>query len=136
MASIQKISPCLWFDRNGEEAANFYTSIFPNSRVTGKSFYGEGAPLPAGTVLTVSFELAGQTFLALNGGPIYQFTEAVSMMINCDTQEEIDHYWSKLTEGGKEIQCGWLKDKFGLPWQVAPSMIVDMTLPPKNVSQD
>ncbi len=121
--SIQLITPFLWFDHRAEEAAAFYTSIFPNSSIGKVARYGEGAPLPKGTVMTVEFLLDGQKFLALNGGPIFQFTEAVSFVVNCQSQEEVDHYWEKLTAGGSEVQCGWLKDKFGLSWQVVPTLL-------------
>ena len=127
MAKIQRITPCLWFDRQAEEAVNFYTSVFPNSRTTAVSRYGEagrevhgGEP---GSVLTIAFELDGVAFTALNGGPHFRFNEAISLQVNCDTQQEIDHYWSRLAEGGdpQAQQCGWLKDRFGLSWQVVPS---------------
>jgi predicted 3-demethylubiquinone-9 3-methyltransferase (glyoxalase superfamily) len=123
---MQKISPFLWFDTNAEEAANFYTSIFKNSEITGVSRYGEGGPMPAGTAMVVTFELEGQHFMALNGGPHYTFNEAVSFMVHCETQDEIDHYWSKLGEGGQEIQCGWLKDKYGVTWQITPTVLGDL----------
>ena len=118
---MQKINPFLWFDTQAEEAANFYTSIFKNSKINRISRHGEGGPGPKGSVMVVSFELDGQEFVALNGGPMFKFTEAISFVVNCDTQEEVDHYWAKLTEGGQEIQCGWLKDKFGLSWQIVPT---------------
>jgi predicted 3-demethylubiquinone-9 3-methyltransferase (glyoxalase superfamily) len=124
----QRISPCLWFANEAEEAARFYTSIFKNSRITGITRYSSaGSEIhgqPAGSVMLVAFELDGQTFAALNGGPVFKFNEAVSLQINCDTQEEIDYYWEKLTAGGdpKAQQCGWLKDKYGLSWQVTPNM--------------
>ncbi len=127
MASIgQKITPCLWFDSQAEEAANFYVSIFKNSKIKGVSRYGEAGRevhgKPPGSVMVVEFELDGQTFVALNGGPHFKFNEAVSLQIHCETQDEIDHFWSRLTQdGGKEGQCGWLKDKYGLSWQVVPS---------------
>jgi predicted 3-demethylubiquinone-9 3-methyltransferase (glyoxalase superfamily) len=116
----QKITPFLWFDNNLEEAMNFYTSIFKNAKVGNISRYGEGAPVPAGTVMTATFEIEGQEFMGLNGGPLYKFTEAISFFVNCETQEEVDELWEKLTEGGQESQCGWLKDKFGLSWQIIP----------------
>lgn len=120
----QKIKPCLWFDTNAKEAAEFYTSVFKNSKMGKISYYGKNMPLPEGTVLTVSFKIAGQEFLGLNGGPIFKFTEAISFVVSCDTQKEIDYYWQKLTsDGGAESQCGWLKDKFGLSWQIVPSEI-------------
>jgi predicted 3-demethylubiquinone-9 3-methyltransferase (glyoxalase superfamily) len=118
---MQKITPCLWFDNQAEEAAHFYAGIFKNSKVGKITYYGDGAPRPKGTVLTVRFRIAGQDFLALNGGPQYKFTEAVSFMVNCKSQKELDRIWNKLCEGGSEVQCGWLKDKFGLSWQVVPA---------------
>ena len=114
------ITPCLWFDTDGEEAANFYTSLFPNSTIQNVSRYGEGGPRAAGTVMTVSFELDGLEFLALNGGPNYTFSEAVSFMVSCADQDEVDRYWEALSEGGEEGPCGWLKDRFGLSWQIVP----------------
>lgn len=122
----QKITPFLWFDTQAEDAANFYTSVFKNSKVGKVVRYGDAGPGPKGTVLTVSFQLDGQEFIALNGGPQFQFTEAVSFVINCASQEEVDHYWNKLTEGGQESQCGWLKDKFGLSWQVVPTILTEL----------
>jgi len=126
MVIMQKITPCLWFDTQGEEAANFYTSVFKNSRITDISRYGEAGPRPAGTVMTVAFELDGQPFVALNGGPEFTFNEAVSFQINCANQDEVDHYWNSLTEGGQEGPCGWLKDKFGLSWQVVPTALSEL----------
>ena len=117
----QRITPCLWFDTEGEEAANHYVSIFKNSRIVNTSHYGEGGPRPAGSVLTVLFELDGQQFTALNGGPEFKFTEAVSLQVSCESQDEVDEYWDKLVEGGEPSQCGWLKDKFGLSWQIVPT---------------
>ncbi len=117
---MPKITPNLWFDTQGLEAAEFYVSVFPNSNVTDITRYGEGAPVPAGTVLTVNFELDGQEYTAINGGPQFRFDEAISLLINCADQDEVDYYWEKLTEGGEESQCGWLKDKYGLSWQVCP----------------
>ena len=116
----QRITPCLWFDTQAEEAARFYASIFKNSRITAITHYAEDMPMPKGTVLTVRFELDGQEFLAMNGGPMFPFTEAISLMVECKDQKEIDVYWSRLLEGGSQAQCGWLKDKFGLSWQVVP----------------
>ncbi|MEU2183684.1 VOC family protein [Streptomyces thermolilacinus] len=125
----QKIKPFLWFDTEAEEAAAHYTAIFPDSRVVEVARYPEGAPRPAGMVMTVEFELAGQRYVALNGGPEFRFNEAVSLAVECEDQEEIDHYWSRLSEGGEEGPCGWLKDKYGLSWQVGPreldAMITD-----------
>jgi predicted 3-demethylubiquinone-9 3-methyltransferase (glyoxalase superfamily) len=117
------ITPCLWFDTDGEEAANFYTSLFPNSTILNVSRYGEGGPRAAGTVMTVSFELDGLEFLALNGGPNYTFSEAVSFMVSCADQDEVDRYWEALSEGGEEGPCGWLKDRFGLSWQIVPEAL-------------
>lgn len=125
MPTLQRIAPCLWFDTQAEEAADFYTSIFPNSRIVRTLRYGEAGHeihgKPAGSVLTVVFELDGQRFTALNGGPQFTFNEAVSLEIGCATQEEVDYYWEKLTDGGEESACGWLKDRFGLSWQVNPT---------------
>ncbi|GAA1884204.1 VOC family protein [Streptomyces durmitorensis] len=118
---MPRITPTLWFDTQGEDAATFYVSVFPNSKITDVAHYGEAGPRPAGTVMTVEFELDGQPYLALNGGPEFTFDEAVSLTIDCADQEEVDHYWTKLSEGGQEGPCGWLKDKFGLSWQVAPA---------------
>lgn len=119
---MQEITTFLWFDNQAEEAVNFYISIFPNSKVLNSSRYGEGAPMPKGTVMTMSFQIASQKFVALNGGPIYKFTPAISLSVACKDQKEIDDYWEKLTSGGgKPVQCGWLEDKFGLSWQVVPA---------------
>jgi predicted 3-demethylubiquinone-9 3-methyltransferase (glyoxalase superfamily) len=127
MASAQKICTCLWFDTQAEEAAKFYVSLLPNSRITGISRYGKGARTPEGTVLVVTFELAGTEFMALNGGPLFKFSEASSMVVHCDSQAEIDRLWSALlAEGGKEQQCGWLKDRYGLPWQIVPAKLRTM----------
>ena len=117
---MPRITPNLWMDTQGLEAAEFYCSIFPNSKINFVSHYTEAGPGKAGTVLTVDFELDGQPFTALNGGPQYRFTEAVSFFVSCETQEEVDHYWSSLSEGGEEGPCGWLKDRFGLSWQTVP----------------
>jgi predicted 3-demethylubiquinone-9 3-methyltransferase (glyoxalase superfamily) len=116
----QKITPNLWFDNEAEEAASFYTSVFKNSRVLNVARYSEAGPRPAGTVMTVEWELDGQRFVGINGGPQFKFDEAVSFQIDCEDQDEVDYYWEKLTEGGEESQCGWLKDRFGLSWQVVP----------------
>jgi predicted 3-demethylubiquinone-9 3-methyltransferase (glyoxalase superfamily) len=121
--SIQLITPFLWFDGRAEEAAAFYASIFPNSGVVKTVRCGKAGPGPPGSVLTVEFRLDGQKFVALNGGPHYKFTEAISFVVNCQTQEEVDRYWEKLSAGGSEIQCGWLKDKFGLAWQIVPTVL-------------
>lgn len=118
---LHQIIPNLWFDTQAEEAAEFYVSIFDDARILSVARYPENSPGPAGTVMTVDFELNGQRFVGINGGPQFPFTEAVSFQITCETQEELDHYWERLTDGGAELQCGWLKDKFGLPWQVVPS---------------
>jgi predicted 3-demethylubiquinone-9 3-methyltransferase (glyoxalase superfamily) len=127
---MQKITPCLWFDNQAEEAVNFYVSIFKNSKVGRIARYGEaGAEVsgrPKGTVMTVEFQLEGQEFLALNGGPIFKFTEAVSFVVNCETQEKIDEMWEKLSKGGEKGQCGWLKDKYGLSWQIVPPVLSEM----------
>jgi len=121
--SIQLITPFLWFDHQAEEAAEFYASIFPNSKIVKVARYGEGGPGPAGSAITVEFQLDGQTFVALNGGPHFKFTEAISFVVNCQTQQDIDKYWEQLSAGGAEVQCGWLKDKFGLSWQVVPTVM-------------
>jgi predicted 3-demethylubiquinone-9 3-methyltransferase (glyoxalase superfamily) len=124
---MQKITPCLWFDANAEEAVNFYLSIFPDAKILSVSRYGDTGPGPKGSVMLIKFQLAGQEFLALNGGPTFKFTEAISLTVNCETQQEIDRYWDKLTAGGgKPVQCGWLKDKYGLSWQITPTIIADM----------
>ena len=120
---MQKITTFLWFNNNAEEAARFYTSVFPNSKITSASRYPDNAPMPAGTALVVSFELSGQEFMALNGGPQFTFTEAISLMVRCETQAEIDELWSKLSAGGQEGPCGWLKDQFGLSWQIVPTIL-------------
>jgi len=117
---MSKITPFLWFDNNLDEAIKFYTSIFENSKLLYEVKYGENGQGPKGTIMTATFELEGQKFMALNGGPMFKFTEAISLFIACENQEEIDYYWEKLTEGGKKSRCGWLKDKFGLSWQVVP----------------
>jgi len=124
---MQKITPFLWFDNQAEEAMHFYTSIFKNAKVGKVTRYGDGAPMPKGTVMTASFELEGTEFVALNGGPIFKFTEAVSFNIDCKNQEEVDYYWEKLIAGGgAPSQCGWLKDKFGLSWQVVPTVLHEL----------
>jgi predicted 3-demethylubiquinone-9 3-methyltransferase (glyoxalase superfamily) len=120
---MQKITPFLWFNDNAEEAMNFYISVFKDSKVKKISRYGDAGPGPKGSVMVCAFELNGQEFLALNGGPHYKLNPAVSFVIDCETQEEVDYYWDKLSEGGKEIQCGWLEDKFGLSWQVVPTIL-------------
>jgi predicted 3-demethylubiquinone-9 3-methyltransferase (glyoxalase superfamily) len=117
----QKIIPNLWFDTDAEEAAAFYTSVFKNSRIVNVAHYTEAGPRPAGTVMTVEFELDGQRFVGINGGPEFTFDEAVSFQITCEDQEEVDYYWDRLSEGGREVQCGWLRDRYGLAWQVVPT---------------
>ena len=126
MAKMQKIVPNLWFDTEAEEAASFYTSIFKNSRVTNVQRYGEAGPRPAGMVMVVSFQLEGQDFTGLNGGPEFKFNEAVSLLVNCETQGEVDEFWEKLSAGGEKGPCGWLKDKFGLSWQIVPTVLDEM----------
>lgn len=123
---MQKITPFLWFDNQAEEAVRFYMSVFKDSAITGISRYGEGGPGQPGLVMTVSFSLNGQEFVALNGGPYFKFTEAISFYVACETQAEVDELWAKLTEGGEESQCGWLKDRFGLSWQIVPAGLTDM----------
>jgi len=120
---MQKITPFLWFDNQAEEAVNFYTSIFKNSKVGNVTRYGEAGPGPAGSVLTASFELEGLEFTALNGGPHFKFTEAISLHVSCESQEEVDYYWEKLSDGGQIQQCGWLKDRFGMSWQIVPTAL-------------
>ncbi len=138
MKIVPKITPCLWFDRQAEEAARFYTSIFKESKISRMSRYGkEGYEIhgmPEGTVMTVEFEIEGQTFTALNGGPLFKFTEAVSFQVHCETQEEVDYYWDKLSAGGDEKaqQCGWLKDKYGLSWQVVPNALIHLVGDPNS----
>ena len=128
---MHKITPFLWFDSQAEDAANFYVSVFKNSRITAISRYTEGGPGPAGSVMTVAFELDGQPFTALNAGPVFKFTEAISFTVSCKTQEEVDYYWNTLTAaGGQESDCGWLKDKYGLSWQVVPRALIEMISDP------
>jgi predicted 3-demethylubiquinone-9 3-methyltransferase (glyoxalase superfamily) len=123
---MQKITPFLWFNDQAEEAMNFYTAIFKNSKIGSVSRYGEGGPGPQGSVMTATFELDGQEFMALNGGPLFTFTEAISFFVSCETQMEVDDLWEKLTEGGEESQCGWLKDKYGLSWQIVPTALGEL----------
>jgi predicted 3-demethylubiquinone-9 3-methyltransferase (glyoxalase superfamily) len=123
---LQKIVPNLWFDSEAEEAANFYVSVFDNARVVTVAHYTDAGPRPAGSVMTVEFELEGQRFVAINGGPQFSFSEAVSLQITCETQDEIDHYWERLSDGGSEGPCGWLKDRYGLSWQVVPDGIDEL----------
>jgi predicted 3-demethylubiquinone-9 3-methyltransferase (glyoxalase superfamily) len=126
MTEKQKIATFLWFDTNAEEAVNHYLSIFENSKVLSIARCGDVGPGPKDSVLTIKFQLEGQEYIALNGGPMFKFTEAISLLIYCDTQDEVDHYWSRLSAGGSESDCGWLKDKFGLSWQVCPRILLDM----------
>src|SRR5262245_35797661 len=121
-----KLTTCLWFDTEGEEAASFYTSVFPNSRILEVAHYGEGGMRPAGMVMTVGFELDGQEFVALNGGPQFTFSEAISFQVSCKDQDEVDRYWSTLSEGGGEGPCGWLKDRFGVSWQIVPTRLNEL----------
>jgi predicted 3-demethylubiquinone-9 3-methyltransferase (glyoxalase superfamily) len=127
---MPRITPNLWFDTEGEEAAKFYVSVFPNSKINHVSHYGEAGPRPAGMVLTVDFELDGQPFTAINGGPEFTFDEAISMLVTCADQQEVDYYWTKLAEGGQEGPCGWLKDRFGLSWQVVPRRLEELLSDP------
>jgi predicted 3-demethylubiquinone-9 3-methyltransferase (glyoxalase superfamily) len=127
---MPQITPFLWFDGQAEEAASHYVSIFPNSRLGQVMRYGEAGPGPKGSVMVVSFELDGRPFTALNGGPQFRFTEAVSFVVDCETQEEVDHYWEKLSAGGQESQCGWLKDRFGLSWQIVPRALIELMSDP------
>ena len=131
---MQKITPFLWFDNQAEEAVNFYTSLFKNSKIVNVARYDEAGAMasgrPKGSVMTVTFQIDGQEFIALNGGPVFKFTEAISFFVNCETQEEVDELWNKLTEGGEEGQCGWLKDRFGLSWQIAPTALGEMLADP------
>jgi predicted 3-demethylubiquinone-9 3-methyltransferase (glyoxalase superfamily) len=134
MSALQdfpRITPFLWFDSNAEEAVDFYVSVFKNSRRLDELKTNEDSRIPKGSVLTVAFELDGQKFTAINGGPSFKFTEAVSFVVRCDSQQEIDEYWAKLTAGGSEVQCGWLKDKFGLSWQIVPASLPDLVKNPK-----
>jgi predicted 3-demethylubiquinone-9 3-methyltransferase (glyoxalase superfamily) len=130
---MSKIKPCLWFDDNAEEAVNFYLSIFNNSKILNVSRYSEGAPRPAGSVLAIDFQLEGQDFTALNGGPEFKFTEAISFIVDVETQAELDDLWYRLSAGGEEVQCGWLKDKFGLSWQIVPSVLGELMANPDPV---
>jgi predicted 3-demethylubiquinone-9 3-methyltransferase (glyoxalase superfamily) len=142
MAAIQRITPCLWFDNQGEEAARFYTGIFPNSRIVHVARYSEAGQevhgRPPGSVMIVEFELDGQRFTALNGGPHFKFTEAISLQVTCETQKDVDFYWERLSEGGdpKAQQCGWLKDRFGLSWQIVPTRVTKMLADPDRAKSD
>jgi predicted 3-demethylubiquinone-9 3-methyltransferase (glyoxalase superfamily) len=133
---MQKITPMLWFDNNAEEAVNFYASVFKDAKIGRIARYPPGGPAPEGAVMTIEFELFGQEFVALNAGPMFNFTEAISFVVNCETQQEVDYYWDKLTgDGGEESMCGWLKDRFGLSWQITPKMLTKLTAhPDKNVA--
>jgi predicted 3-demethylubiquinone-9 3-methyltransferase (glyoxalase superfamily) len=128
--TMQRITPFLWFDNQAEDAAKFYVSIFKNSRIGSVARYDQEAAKvsgrPEGSVMTVAFELDGQEFTALNGGPLFKFTEAISFVVNCETQKEVDHFWEKLSAGGQEVQCGWLKDRFGVSWQIVPTVLTEM----------
>jgi predicted 3-demethylubiquinone-9 3-methyltransferase (glyoxalase superfamily) len=123
---MQKITPFLWFDNNAEQAVNFYTSIFKNSKIGTIARYGDAGPGPKGTVMTASFQIEGQDFVALNGGPVYKLTPAISFVVNCQNQDEVDWYWDKLSEGGEKVQCGWLTDKFGVSWQIVPTILTQL----------
>ena len=123
---MQKITPFLWFNDNAEEALNFYVSIFKDSKIINASYYGDAGPGPKGTLMTATFQLEGQQFMALNGGPLFKFTEAISLFVNCKTQEEVDDLWERLSAGGEKSRCGWLKDKFGLSWQIIPSTLGEL----------
>ena len=123
---MNKITPFLWFDDKAEEAMNFYISVFKNSKVGRVTRYGEGGPGPQGTVMSATFQLDGQDFFALNGGPQFKFTPAISFFVNCETQQEVDELWEKLSEGGAKIECGWLQDKYGVSWQIVPTVLVEM----------
>ena len=125
-----KITPFLWYDNNAEEAVNHYTSIFKNSRVTNIARYGEAGPGRKGSIMTIAFQLEGQDFIALNGGPMFKFNEAISLSVDCKTQQEVDELWEKLSAGGQPSQCGWLKDKYGLSWQIVPSVLIEMLQDP------
>lgn len=142
MSKVRRIAPCLWFDGQAEEAARFYTSIFPNSRITDVSCFGEAGyevhGRPKGSVMVAAFELDGQPFTALNGGPLFKFNEAVSLMVSCETQEEVDYYWDKLSAGGEEQaqQCGWLKDRYGLSWQIVPTVLLRLMSNPDRAKSE
>jgi predicted 3-demethylubiquinone-9 3-methyltransferase (glyoxalase superfamily) len=128
--TLSKITPCLWFDTDGEAAAKLYTSVFKNSSILWVSHYGSAGPRPAGMVMMVGFQLEGQEFIALNGGPEFTFDEAISFQVNCESQEEIDHFWTRLSEGGSEGPCGWLKDRFGVSWQIVPTVMDEVIRDP------
>ena len=130
MATLTKITPCLWFDTEGEEAATFYTSIFERARILQVTHFGSAGPRPEGMVMTVTFELEGQQFLALNGGPEFTFNEAISFQVSCDSQGEVDHFWARLSDGGEEGPCGWLKDRYGVSWQIVPVALDELISDP------
>ncbi len=130
---MPKINPFLWFDDKAEEAANFYVSVFPNSRIVETVRYGDSGPGPKGSVMTVAFDLDGQRFNALNGGPVFKFTEAVSFVVDCRDQAEVDHYWDRLTDGGQPSQCAWLKDRYGVSWQIVPEALIRLLKDPDPV---
>jgi len=132
----QKIRPCLWFDGNAEEAVNFYVSVFKNSKILDVARAGDVGPWPKGSVAVMTFQLEGQEFMALNGGPQFKFTEAISLLVSCETQAEVDALWAKLGAGGKEIECGWLKDRYGLAWQIVPRILGEMMLDRDRVRSD
>lgn len=123
---MQPITPFLWFNDEAERAARFYTSIFPNSKILATSYYTKGSPGKPGSVMTVKFQIMGQEFVALNGGPLFKFNQAISFVVNCRTQKEVDYYWRKLSAGGKKVQCGWVRDKFGMSWQVVPTALTNL----------
>ena len=133
---MQKITPFLWFHDNAEEAVNFYLAIFKNSKISTITRYGEPGPGPQGAVMTIAFQLDGQEFVALNGGPAYTMTPAISFVVNCDTQEEIDYYWEKLSAGGEKVQCGWLQDKFGVSWQIVPPILIELINDPDKAKSE
>ncbi|AMK76973.1 MULTISPECIES: VOC family protein [Methylomonas] len=130
---MPKITPFLWFDDQAEQAMNFYVSIFKNSKILSVNRYGDAGPGPKGSVMTANFELDGQVFTALNGGPMYQLSPAISFVVHCENQAEVDHYWEKLSEGGKENQCAWLEDKFGVTWQIVPNILIELLSDPDPV---
>lgn len=125
-----RITPCLWFDTQGEEAAQFYVSVFKNSRIIDVTYYGDAGPRPAGSVMTVTFELDGQPFMALNGGPEFTFDEAISFQVHCESQDEVDEFWTRLSDGGQPGPCGWLKDKYGVSWQIVPNALPELLCDP------
>jgi predicted 3-demethylubiquinone-9 3-methyltransferase (glyoxalase superfamily) len=133
---MQQITPCLWFDNKAEEAARFYTSILPNSKIGAISHYGDAGPRPKGSVMTVTFQLNGQEFMALNGGPEFKFNHATSFMVKCESQDEIDRYWDKLSAGGEQEECGWVKDKYGLSWQIIPAILERLITDPDSAKAE